>query len=296
MKRSDFGMLVKALRQEHWDANDRRWTQETLAEKAGVSKRVIERIEEGSRKKLDSGTLLRLANALQLTSGERREFFLAASGVEQELFARPDKDPQEILFHLINRHDVYLPAYIIDSYCDVLAANAAILRLLDLEAAGLPVREMVQKPFGMNMLQYVFSPKAVNFYRGLMGEHWDDYAYQNMMIFRTLSLHHRSSTYFEELLEALKKYPLFRRYWREVYWKEDDHLSDNEHIWVDTQEWGPLLYFSASYTVMTRAGRLHFCTYVPATADTASVFAQIVEESGTMLTQLGSWPEKRTSL
>ena len=126
----DFGKLIASLRKEHEDEEDVPWTQEKLAEEsnktAGVelfSGDIVSAIERGKRN-LDQQTLLALADALQLTSGERKEFFLASSGIDNERIARPDHDPEEVLDNLLQTiRQSYLPAYVVDSYCDVVAVN-----------------------------------------------------------------------------------------------------------------------------------------------------------------------------
>lgn len=80
MKRAEFGQLVTALRREHVDEWDRQWTQAKLAQETGLPLTVMGTIERGSKTQRDEATLLQLAQALQLTSGEREAFFTAASG------------------------------------------------------------------------------------------------------------------------------------------------------------------------------------------------------------------------
>lgn len=300
MNRVDFGKLVASLRKEHDDEEDIPWTQERLAQEANLaagaelfSEDIISSIERGKRA-LDAQTLLALATALQLTSGERKEFFLAASGIDNERIARQENDPEEVLSQLMDRmKQVYLPAYVIDSYCDIVAFNSAVTELADLEDAGLSPSIMANRPFGFNILQFVFSDEAVDYFGKRMGDNWPDYIYNHMMIFRTFSLRHRATEYFQALLQELKKHRIFRRYWREVYFTEKDHFVDNEHIRLNSPRWGPLMWFSTSLTALTTAGDLHFCVWVPATYATADVFSQIVHQDGAANTfRVGSWPEK----
>jgi hypothetical protein len=300
MNLDDFGKLVASLRKEHEDEEDIPWTQGKLAEEANLaagaeifSADIISSIERGKRS-LDEETLLALATALQLTSGERKEFFLAASGIDNERIARQDNDPEEVLTNLLSTiRQAYLPAYVIDSYCDVVGVNSAILRILDLEAAGLDRTALAARPFGSNVLQYVYLDEAVEHFSQLMGRDWSSYANHHMLLFRTLSLRYRSTDYFQGLLKELKKSRLFKRYWREVYFTEQDHFIDNEHIHLNSPKWGPLVWFSTSLTALTTAGELYFCVYVPSTADTARVFSEIVQEPGASDTyRVGSWPVK----
>src|SRR6188474_3219904 len=82
MNRKDFGELLSALRQ------DLDWTQFQLSEYADVDEAVISQIERGVKKFFEPDLLFCLANALQLTTRERREFFLASSGLDQKQIVR----------------------------------------------------------------------------------------------------------------------------------------------------------------------------------------------------------------
>ena len=78
MNRKDFGELLSTLRQ------DLDWTQFNLSEYANVDEAVISQIERGVKKFFEPELLFNLANALQLTTLERREFFLASARPKRE--------------------------------------------------------------------------------------------------------------------------------------------------------------------------------------------------------------------
>src|SRR3972149_370772 len=82
MNRKEFGQLLSTLRQ------DMGWTQFQLAEYAQVDEAVVSQMERGVKKYFEPELLFQLANALQLTTLERREFFLAVSGLEQKQMVR----------------------------------------------------------------------------------------------------------------------------------------------------------------------------------------------------------------
>ena len=68
MNRKEFGQLFATLRQ------DLDWTQFQLSEYADIDEPVISQIERGVKKFFEPELLFQLANALQLTTLERREF------------------------------------------------------------------------------------------------------------------------------------------------------------------------------------------------------------------------------
>jgi transcriptional regulator with XRE-family HTH domain len=297
MKRSDFGELIASLRREHEDEEGNRWSQETLAREANLalgaelfSQRTISYIEQG-RRHLDDEMLLALATALQLTSGERREFLLAASGVDTKDMVRADNGPEEILSQLTSRmRQARLPAHIIDSYFDVIAVNVAFVRLYGFGTFSYSPSNVHSQ---LNKLRFVFSEEGRAHYTQIMGDEWSDNAYQTMMMFRMVSLQYRSTEYFQALLRDLKKLRQFRRYWQEVYLNEQDYFVENKQMHMNSPEWGAVAYFPTYLTALTAAGELNLCIYVPASRHTTEVFARLFDqEDASDVLHLSSWPEK----
>ncbi|NJN68412.1 MAG: helix-turn-helix transcriptional regulator [Chloroflexaceae bacterium] len=291
MNRKDFGQLVAALRREQTDDAGKQWTQEQLSQEASLDIDVLGNIERGRRAYLGAEMLLSLANAFRLTNEERKEFFLAAHAFDQpETIYRESNDPQVALRELVRRVEhTALPAYLIDHYCDILACNQVVLNLLGLTPDHL--RQTTDHPIvAANMMRFVFAPE---FDQREYMPHWHTFAYQNIMIFRTLSLRYRTEPYFQSLITELRKWPLFRRYWFKLYEDiERDPVVNNETIVTNSPLWGALSYFSTSCAAMTSAGALMLYVYVPADTSTADVFTDISRQSEQVVHQFVSWPEK----
>src|SRR5512133_1239739 len=126
MDHKEFGFLVSLLRR------DLSLTQFQLAENAQIDLAVISQIERGVKKYFDPDLLFQLANSLHLTTIERREFFLAATGIhEQRIIRQPSAalatdtiDANKVLGKMVNIIEkLRLPAFIMDVYSDVLAIN-----------------------------------------------------------------------------------------------------------------------------------------------------------------------------
>jgi transcriptional regulator with XRE-family HTH domain len=291
MNRKDFGHLVAALRREHLDNEGKQWTQERLAQEAQIDSEILGNIERGKRAYLKADMLLSLANALQLTNEERKEFFLAAHAFEEPEAIYQGEDEKAILHQLVQRVEhVTLPAYLIDNYCDILACNQTVLNLLGLTPEHL--QKTSDHPIvAANMMRFVFAPE---FDQRASMPSWHTYAYQNITIFRTLSLRYRTQPYFQALITELRKWPLFRRYWFKLYEDiERDPVVDNETIVVHAPQVGELNYFSTSLTAMTGTGSLVFYAYIPADARTTEIFTDIARHSEQRVYQFGSWPDKK---
>lgn len=302
MNRVEFGNLIASLRKEHDDESGLRWTQARLAEEANsaagtelFTEQIVGTIERG-RRSLEENVLVALATALQLTSGERKEFFLAASGVENGRLAREDNDPGEVLNQLSDRMDqICLPSFIVDAYYDVVASTPAMIELLGLESAGLALGYQNNDRFPYNMVKLVFSePEHREEYFGARApESWPNVLYETMRAFRAVSLRYRSTEYFQGLLEELKRSLLFRRYWRDVYFHEKDHFVDSRRIQFDSPRWGLLTWFYWELPALTSAGELLLCVCVPASHDTVQAFELIVQQDGaTKPVRLACWPDK----
>lgn len=294
MKRKDFGQLVAVLRREQLDNESKQWTQERLAQEAGLDIDVLGNIERGKRSFLKADMLLGLANAFRLTNEERKEFFLAAHAFDEPEAVYGGNNLETTLRELVHRVEhAPLPAYLIDVYCDILACNQHVLTLLGLTPEHL--RQTPDHPIvAANMMRFVF---ASEFDQRAYMPHWHAYAYQNINIFRALSLRYRTEPYFLSLIAELRKWPLFRHYWFKFYEDiERDPVVDNETIVANSPQWGALSFFSTSCTAVTSAGALMFYVYVPADARTAAVFMDISAQSEQRVYQFSSWPEKIISL
>ncbi len=300
MNREDFGKLIAALRKEHEDEDLRPWTQTMLAEEANLASGIelftedtISSIERGKRS-MDQLGLQAMATALQLTSGERKEFFLAATGIDSQEIPRQENSPEEVFFELLTYlKQLHLPATLLDQYCDSLAVNHTLIELYDLASCGWTLGSQENKRFPHNEMRFIFSDEVANHLGERMGEHWPTYAANSMMLFRTRSLRYRATEYFKELMIELKKSRLFKRYWREVYYQEKDHNFNAVDIRMNSPRWGAISCFTTTRIAITTAGELYLGVVVPADFDTASAFARITQETGAPVAYcMEAWPNK----
>jgi transcriptional regulator with XRE-family HTH domain len=286
----EFGRLVAALRREHMDEQGNVWSQDELAKQTGLPKETIANIEIGRKKLLSTDILLQLAEAFNLTSDERMEFFLAANRIEEQQIAQRTASPQAVLNNLIQTLErTYAPAYIIDTYCDLLAVNMAALRFYSVAEEHATL--MAAEPARMNMLSYVFSPEWNK--QDVMAEQdWKHYAYANMTLFRTYTLRFRSTPYFASLLSQMLRWPLFKRYWQDLPYTESDYSIDSEYVRMCSPDLGPVSCYSTMYRVITRYGYLLLVTNIPTDARTAQVVYDLVQQGGTQVHCFAPWPEK----
>ena len=294
MNRKEFGQLLATLRQ------DLDWTQFELAEYADVDEAIISQIERGVKKHFEPNLLFCLANALQLTTLERREFLLAASGLDQKQIVRqPAAGMSTDVFNIRRVLDkmieltgqVRLPAFLSDVYGDVIAANNIILLFFKVppeyvEAAG-------QTPGGYNTARFNFGKDLVA--RGHVIDNWDSYALNSMRTFRECSLRYRAQPYFKYLMKIFRnrnEYPLFDRYWKMVSSSEQDKEASIDYFSYQHNEFGPIKYMSSSAISITSFGELFLIEYLPLDESTSQIFERLAQQAGRGAVTFAPWPVK----
>lgn len=294
MNRKEFGELVSALRQ------DMDWTQFQLAEYANVDEAVVSQIERGVKKHFEPELLFQLANVFQLTTIERREFFLAASGLDQKQIVRQVSaatttdvfNVRKVLDKMIElTGQVRLPAFLCDVYSDVIAANQIILLFFKVPPAY--VEEAARVPGGYNTARFNFGKDLMS--RQHVVDNWDNYALNSMRSFRENSLRYRAKPYFKYLIKIFRnpiEYPLFDRYWKLVSSVEQDKEANTDYFCFHHDEFGEIKYTSSSTVSITSFGELFLVQYLPLDARTSQVFEELTRQAGPGVMQFATWPVK----
>jgi transcriptional regulator with XRE-family HTH domain len=294
MKRKDFGELVAALRQ------DLGWTQSLLAEYADIDDAVVSQIERGVKKHFEPHLLFQLANAFQLTTLERREFLLAASGLDQkEMVRQPSAATLTDVFSVRKTLDkmieltgqVRLPAFLWDVYGDIIAANNIIISFFRVPPEY--VERAGQIPAGYNIARFSFGKDLVA--RSQVIGNWDQFALNAMRAFRENSLRYRAQPHFKYLMKIFRnqnEYPFFERYWKMVSSTEQDKEVNTDFYSYQHSEFGEVKYMSSSIVSITSFGELLLVQYLPLDARTSQIFEQLAQQAGQGVKTFASWPEK----
>ncbi len=294
MNRKDFGQLVATLRQ------DLDWTQFQLAEYAAADQAVVSQTERGVKKYFEPELLFSLANALQLTTLERREFFLAASGLEQKQLVRQRTmatatdvfNVRRSLDKLIDlTGQIRLPAFLSDPYGDVIAANRMILAFF--KVPPLILETAPQIPGGYNTIRVNFGKESV--VRNRIEDNWDNYALNSMRSFREHSLRYRAQPYFKYLMSVFRnpiEYPLFERYWKMVSSIEQDKEINTDYFDYQHDQFGVVRYTASATVTITSFGELFLIQYLPLDEQTSRTFEQIAREAGQVAIRIAPWPVK----
>lgn len=283
MNRRDFGELVATLRKELSDfVGDelRQMSARMLAERAGLALGTIEAIEQGKLRNIDSEILVKLADALELTTMERKEFYLASIGLESSAFAG-EKDPFDLDVLLQSIRYIPLPAFISDHFGDIAAANRSIIRLLSIspEYINTRISRQAEDPAALNLMSIICSPDSG--YRTTLGHGWEQNIVRNMLFFRRITLRYRSTARFKAVWAALMKDRTFRQFWKDAKYRVEAADTDLEVYSYRHAHLGRDIRYIASVSqVLAGDGERYVTTYVPANPQVAEVFAQIAQDSG----------------
>ncbi len=295
MDRKEFGELLSSLRQ------DMGWTQFQLAEYSGIDDAVISQIERGVKKYFEPELLICLANALQFTTLERREFVLAASGLSEKKMVRQPSvgmatdvfNPRKIAERMIRlTGEIRLPAFLIDVYNDVVAANYIMLAFYNVPPSMIVTAASI--PGGYNTTRLNFGRESLA--RALVTDSWDEYALNSMRSFREVSLQYRAKPYFKYLMRAFRnpvEYPYFDRFWKLVSSTEQDKEVNVDEFSYEHIQYGPLTYVASTTTAaMTSFGNLFLVQNLPLDQHTEDVFNQLKQEAGIGVVRFAPWPDK----
>ena len=298
MDRKQFGSLVSALRKEHIDEDGSRLTQTKLADKiAGLDPQtalndiVIGKIERGERAILEDKTLLNLADALELTIGERRAFFMLATGLDHLQIYPDEQGSEQILSNALTMlADIRQPALLLDRYLDVVAANGLLLQLYQM--SHIDLSGLAKQKGEMNLLSFIFSKTFAGVRAQMSPQVWHRFAVGNVIYFRRVTLPYRMTPYFKTLFSRLRRNRDFRWFWEQVFYEERMYFVGGESFQMGAGENGRFRFLTAPLTTHTPFGNLEILTHIPLDVETAVSFHDMAQNTPSQAYQFAPWPEK----
>ncbi len=203
----DFGKFVQALRKQriYHDRYEypKQWSQEKLAEEAGLTVRQVSRIEQGQVANLRP-YLEPLAEAFKLTEMEKATFYAKAGYVYQ---VRQHHDNRAELAALLSQ--LPYPASVRTPLWDFVAVNAyhRVIRG-DTEEV---INKLHDDERGPNLLWLLFDPQFEDANTTIHEGNWQAEA---IWSFRATSFSHVATKRYRFLVNAMKAFPDFDRAWR----------------------------------------------------------------------------------
>ena len=289
MEHVTFGKVVAALRREQINYNNgQNWSQQDLADETGLTPRIVGKIERGEQARLDGEILGSLANAFNLTSLERREFFTIASEVADKEMVRKDLCDNEVfteVWDLLN--DLCVPAFLTDPFSDLVGVNRSLLLFHNISVQEL--QAFKSTAVGVNNLGLLFTSDTP--LKQVLGHGWWSIAHANVQQWRVATLRYRHTIRFRELFVALSAFSEFRTMWAAG--------NDAEYAIEDCSRLRSCIYKhgihgSVAYTVfvnisLSASGELYLCTFVPQNGDTANLFQKMAGDNNNAI-RFSQWP------
>lgn len=291
MKRTELGELIKALRKSQKDEDDRQVTQQKLARSTGLSEAVVRNIETGRKANLQMEDLCKLAQTFQLTTLERHKFFSVAAEIDRKKTV--SISPQETLQDIVTRlYDVRYPAYVVDAYHDIVAANAIMINLLGIQIGE---QNALIHPIGFNAMRILFDPAFCAL--TLTGTNADHVLIESILFFRYSTLLYRGTDYYAYVLKHLNKYKKFKDFWYRVLVFTPDYAVPVHLCHTVNSSHGKLNYVTVATEILTAETELMVINCLPVDIKTSQAFEQIAASVGVKwFYPLATWPEKSFKL
>jgi len=290
MDSREFGKLLAALRKQNLTDHGKTWTREELSRHIHISAHQLGRLERGSRKYLDTETLQLLADAFNLTTLERKEFFFAAVGISEDDIFHPDEtEARTDLRNLIEALKLMQsPTILVDDYADIVAANMNVMHLYQVKQDYLTSSGDSYAAY--NLMKFIYDESSG--YKGAVGAAWEDMARRNINYFRRITLRKRHKPYFKKILGELRRFEKFDLYWHEISRSPSGIDSVYDYYRWHHPSFGPLHMVFTETSIPTRHGNLHLFNYTPCDLETAEAFYRIAREAGNVAFPLAPWPQK----
>ncbi len=288
MEKKDFGQLVAILRKETRNEFDEPMTQYDLAELARLPLITLQKIEQGRQENIKPEALLRLADALNLTSSARQLFFLESLGISDAQAIKPTTTAQEVLAELTQAlSQLQTPAFILDGFGDIVAANLSGPAIYNLEIGQLQAPHLLSQS---NFNRLLFSPEFEK-QRAMIAEREFDFTRHTITLFKLWTLKYRNHWYFQRLLPELNRYPIFRQHWQSPPFYNEDLFVQYSFFTLKHPEFGLLKFLSSPTQAITTEGDLYLFCYQPLDGHTTEICTRLAHKLGTQAIRVAPWPK-----
>ena len=246
-------------------------------------------METGRKVVLQVDDLYKLAQAFQLTTLERHKFISSAAKLDkQKTFAVPH---HETLKDVVTRlNNVRLPAYFVDAYHDIVAANGIMTHLFGIRT---DLQGTLAHPVYFNAMRMLFDPEFCTL--TLTGANSDHVFTESILFFRHSTLLYRGTDYYAFLLKHLNKYKKFKDFWHRVLIFTPDYAVPVHLCRTVNSNYGKLKYVTTATEIPTVETELTVIGCLPVDVKTNQVFESLaVSAEARWFYPLASWPEKES--
>ncbi len=291
MDRKNFGKLIISLRLENIDLRDTPWSRQKFAKEANIYPEILSNIEIGRRTTIQPDLLISMANALKLTSAERREFFMAAADIDEELTYHKTETPKKALEDLLAMMGkLRQPALIVDPYFDIVAINQMSMDGYRINPGSFS-NSAANPAISCNLMRFLFSSEF-NAQKAAFGAHKEKLDANIVSLFRAASLRYRTTKYFENLYPQLLELSEFKSHiHRKRQWPEE-HYTDNIFFYLKHPQMGEIRVASMSVSASSTAGELRLFIFTALSDESVKIFANLTKHENYIFQPLPKWPQK----
>lgn len=284
MNREAFGKVVASLRRDRFSFQTGRvWSQQELADQVGLTQRIVSKIERGQQVRLDGEILRGLADAFNLSTMERGEFFAMASEVNGYETVRRDQCLGvadgvccgEVFGQVwMMLETVQAPAMVIDSFGDIVGMNRNMVAFYNINMDILQAKKSADGRINTLELMVMGNVELI---RRVLGDDWRSVALGFLHQWRYMTMRHRHTTRYENIFAELSSLPEFRALWAlandSIGPLHDCSLLRNYNFRHGV--WGPVSYTTMTNSTLCAYGRLHHSVLVPRDPSTSALFQKL---------------------
>jgi len=282
MKSSNFGQILASLRKELKDAFDEPMTQKSLAELAGIPLVTLQKIEQGRLEKLDTDLVIKLADALNVPSYARVNFYLSAL----KLFDASQKylpSVNDVVDQAGDQiADIQYPAFIMTCFGDIIKSTPSFIKLFNLNLREIGESRLLSCN---NYYRFLFSPDFSELHATL-GESYSSFVSRRILLFKSETLGYRNNWYFLKLIHELNSFPKFRLHWQNSLFQYQNYVTISNPFSLNHTTFGKLSFLSTPISIYSDILPIIVVSYRPKDKQTALACVHIREEFGNELVQM----------
>ncbi|MEM7799596.1 MAG: hypothetical protein AAF633_10430, partial [Chloroflexota bacterium] len=276
-----FGKICQSLRQDLFDlSRGKPYSQNDLATATNLSIKVIGQIERGEKVNIDTDILDRLSNSFNLTSVERKRFYLLVNRDSSRQNEDGSRAFREAVAYM---RSLKIPVLLHDGFYRILAISQAYFEVYGLTweyLNDIPNNDLTK----YHMVRHMHDP--ISPVKATFKTQMDTVGWHNASYWRFLSLAHRHTELFQQIQSTLlSKYTHFSYLWNGLNnpFPKNDMTSLIRPFAGDHPKFGRLEYSVISNQINDHRQELFLSTMVPHSERTLHLFSELTKSERAML-------------
>jgi transcriptional regulator with XRE-family HTH domain len=283
MQKENFGKICASLREDFYNfVEDRKWSQQDLADVVNLPARLIGQIERGEKTNLHGDLLASLADGFKLTHAERKRFFFLATDETSGELIKEDESISIILEQTLeNVQNIRLPVLLHNGLYQIAGLNSAYMQVYGLTPEYL---EQISDddPTKYHVIRHIYEPDSP--VRKNFGTRIEKIEMDNMILWRFLALAHRHDPQFSEIQKKLRSsIQNYGEHWSSLAGQDSSKkiLNPIQSFQYKHPTLGFLRYLAISTSIYSGSRELYMSVLSPSDDQTSIVFNQLIDSKST---------------